>query len=185
MIIFELDGTLADCEHRRHFVDPEKNENFCRWNGDDFRSYKDGQIRLNVKWKPDWQAFYEACDQDKLIVSTGRIYEHIAYSAFSSEVQIWSGRCESQREKTLEWIIKNLYWSSANREYLNSTLKMRPIGDNTPDDQLKERWLDAAIAEGKTVDFVFDGTETGCDMWNRNGIMCFLVKPGSRYEKTI
>ena len=25
MIIFDLDGTLADCEHRRHFVDPEKN----------------------------------------------------------------------------------------------------------------------------------------------------------------
>lgn len=24
MIIFDLDDCLADCEHRRHFVDPEK-----------------------------------------------------------------------------------------------------------------------------------------------------------------
>lgn len=28
MIIFDLDGTLADCEHRRYFVDPSKNPDY-------------------------------------------------------------------------------------------------------------------------------------------------------------
>lgn len=28
MIIFDLDGTLADCEHRRHFVDPSDNPDY-------------------------------------------------------------------------------------------------------------------------------------------------------------
>ena len=49
MIIFDLDGTLADCEHRRHLVEPEKNENFARWNGTEFRGFKDGQFQTDIK----------------------------------------------------------------------------------------------------------------------------------------
>ena len=38
-IVFDLDGTLANTDHRAHFVD-------------------------RTKGKPDWRAFYAACDAD-------------------------------------------------------------------------------------------------------------------------
>ena len=31
MIVFDLDGTLANCEHRRHFVYPLKNKGITTW----------------------------------------------------------------------------------------------------------------------------------------------------------
>lgn len=181
MIIFDLDGTLANCEHRRHFVEkghPTNLRGLKFEEKDELLITPRGNFEIinrldRPDWKPNWPAFYEACDKDTLIESTGRVYEHIVYSALSSKVEIWSGRCESQREKTLDWIIKNLYWSTANREYLNHTLKMRPIGDNTPDDVLKERWLDEGIAEGKTIDFVFDDRPKVVRMWRRRGIFVF------------
>jgi len=157
MIIFDLDGTLADCEHRRHFVDPEKNENYCRYNGNDFRGYKNGQIQLDVKLKPDWDAFYEACDKDTPIqplIYIWNLYE-VDLALERIDLQIWSGRSQSVREKTEKWL--DMYLTGFDPKQL----KMRPIGDYTPDDQLKERWLDEQYEETKWgrkhhIDFVFD-----------------------------
>jgi len=50
---------------------------------------------------------------------------------------------------------------------------MRPVGDSTPDDILKERWLDEAIANGKTIDMVFDDRPKVVRMWQRRGIFVF------------
>jgi len=169
MIIFNLDGTLADCEHRRHFVDPEKNENFCRYNGNEFRGYEDGQIQLNVKWKPDWKSFYEACDQDKPIEPIIALWNNEISLGNMGLHKIWSIRCESVRKKTEEWLDKHLLCFESHQ------LKMRPIGDFTSDDQLKERWLDETIRENRTVDFVFDASEKCCNMWRRKGIFVFDV----------
>ena len=147
MIIFDLDGTLADCEHRRHFVDPRKRECKC---GNQLN-----HICYKCKhWEPNWPAFYEACDQDEPIEPTISLLNHIFRKQIQesrdhfSSIQIWSGRCESAREKTLIWFYKNGIPT-------NLPLKMRSIGDNTPDGLLKERWLEEAVAEGRSVGFVF------------------------------
>lgn len=165
MIIFDLDGTLADCEHRRHFVDPTKN---LRFNGD-----KDG-IYPN-KWKPDWKAFYEACDKDGPILAVVNIWNlfEVEIALDRAPIQIWSGRCESVRNKTINWIEENLY--TLDKEWIDSILKMRPIGDYTPDDVLKERWLDESISEGKKIDMVFDDRKKVIEMWIRRGIFVFDV----------
>lgn len=163
MIIFDLEGTLADCEHRRHFVDrshPLNEEK--RLSEISLESTPHPEINPYV-WKRDWKSFYEACDKDTPIEPTCVT----AYSFYQRNIpfQIWSGRCESVRSKTERWLDNN------HIEY--DKLKMRPIGDNTPDDQLKKRWLDEAIAEGKTIDFVFDDSERCCNMWRRRGIFVF------------
>lgn len=54
-------------------------------------------------------------------------------------------------------------------------LKMRPIGDSTPDDVLKEKWLDEALKEGKNVEFVFDDRPKVVRMWRRRGVFVFDV----------
>lgn len=181
MIIFDLDGTLANCEHRRHFVEknhPTNLRDIQICDKDQMIVKRDGYFEIMNRidrpdWKPDWKAFYEACDQDIPIRQTSRMFVTI-YRNFQMPVQIWSGRCESVRQKTLDWFVKNS--NLMTRSDWNKLLKMRPIGDNTPDDQLKERWLDEVLARGEKIEFVFDDSESCCNMWNRRDIMCFLIK---------
>ncbi len=164
MIIWDLDGTLADCEHRRHFV------NYVKWIGNQ-------EIGSDLsKWKPDWKSFYEACDKDEPIKPTIEIMLNISINY--GPIQIWSGRCESVRQKTVTWLIDNLKAGIDEVEYFNSILKMRPIGDNTPDDELKEKWLDEELSKGETIDFVFDDRKKVRDMWIRRGIFVFDVSQG-------
>ena len=174
MIIFDLDGTLANCEHRRHFVEPLHPKNIDNAEMLSYNAYT-GELVKAIGWKPDWKAFYEACDQDTLIEPVASLWNdfEVTLSCYPEKIQIWSGRCESVREKTQQWLDKYLFIPNG---YFPSGLKMRPIGDNIPDDQLKERWLDEALAKGEKIEFVFDDSESCCNMWNRRGIMCFLIK---------
>jgi hypothetical protein len=157
MIIFDLDGTLADCEHRRHFVD---------------RHTSLGDFDPDLK--PDWRAFYEACDKDTPIQPVISIWNDQISLGMMGIHEIWSGRCESVRDKTEAWLDKNLLC------FESKQLKMRPIGDNTPDEKLKERWLDEALAQGKTIDFVFDDRPKVVRMWRRRGIFVFDVNQSGK-----
>ena len=174
MIIFDLDGTLADCEHRLHFVKRKKT-----WvhEGDHFGVEFNGQYgyqmidRDGKITKPNWQAFYEACDKDEVIIPVWRMFVDRLDLGLKKNIQIWSGRCESVREKTENWLAKHLQHYSQD----SPVLKMRPVGDYTPDDQLKEKWLDEALTEGKKIDFVFDDRPKVVKMWRRRGIFVFDV----------
>lgn len=175
MIIFDLDGTLADCEHRRHFVDGKHYKNIDLSNSYGLSVIVEGgtnfynQQQLE-KFKPDWQSFYEACNEDTPIWPVVRIIESIFLNQVTmenAEIQVWSGRSESVRDKTEHWL-KYIVWASTYKE-----LKMRPIGNTEPDEVLKERWLDEVIAVGRIVDFVFDDRPKVVRMWKRRGIFVF------------
>lgn len=165
MIIFDLDGTLADCEHRRHLVD--KTKNLCYMSHEPLYGHPD----TRYPFVPQWKAFYEACDQDKPISATVDVLNNLLtftyYDMPSCEVEIWSGRSEAVRLKTLLWLDNNL------PNTRGFPLKMRPINDNTPDDELKEKWLDEALAQGKTIEYVFDDRPKVIRMWRRRGIFVF------------
>lgn len=176
MIVIDLDGTLADCEHRRHFVDASKDTDY-KWGSPPFQKYSLNHScnhdfynkKTGEKWKPDWRSFHEACSEDKPIWP---VFDFM----FSHDKphEIWSGRCESVRVKTEQWLCKYMHHSEM------PILKMRPIGDNTPDDQLKERWLDEAIAKGETIDFVVDDRPKVVRMWRRRGVFVFDVYQGDK-----
>lgn len=175
MIIFDLDGTLANCEHRRHFVDPFKNEKYkYRFYGFDHPSGKKGGFHNidteKCDFKPDWKAFNQACNEDPAIWPVVRAIESLHLNNVTlegCEIQIWSGRCESVRDRTEHWL-KYIVG-----EHTYSKLRMRPIDSNTPDDEMKESWLDEVISEGKTIDFVFDDRPKVVRMWRRRGIFVF------------
>lgn len=174
MIIFDLDGSLANCEHRRHYV--QKPWDHCSdcysllINNDP--THPNCHCGRNpFTWKEDWKAFFEACDKDTPIEPVINVFRHIRFTfPECEEIQIWSGRCESVRDKTEDWIIKNIGLP----DYL-LPIKMRPIGDNSPDDKLKEKWLDETISQGKTIEFVFDDRPKVVRMWRRRGIFVFDV----------
>jgi FMN phosphatase YigB (HAD superfamily) len=155
-IIFDLDGTLALIDHRRHFVE-----------GDATLSVDEAE-----KWRPDWDAFFEACDKDTPNAQVVALYKLLyLIPDIDSRVMIFSGRSESVREKTHDWF-------SRHRIPLPDRFLMREEGDFTPDEQLKEQWLRKLQAEGYFVQMVFDDRQKVVDMWRRNGITCLQVAPG-------
>jgi len=176
MIIFDLDGTLADCQHRRHFVEPP--EDHCGLCYDflmDKIPNKDFEQRCLCgrypgKWKLDWKAFYEGCDQDKPIYEVISMFWQI--DPWLNDVCIWSGRCESVREKTEVWLLQHVFKGNFISQG-KVELRMRPEGDYTPDEELKERWLAEALAEGDTVSMVFDDRPKVVRMWRSKGIFVF------------
>lgn len=162
MIIFDLDGTLALIEHRRHFIEG-KDKN--------------------------WNAFFEACDQDEpnwpVIAVLQALRERHPY------IEIWSGRSDLVLAKTLNWLaahnIPIRLPPADDQERLarkladpscRVTLRMRQEGDFTPDDELKMQWLEEVTVEGKLVEFVFDDRQKVVDMWRAKGIVCMQVAPG-------
>ncbi len=172
-IIFDLDGTLADCEHRRHFVDPTYlDEAYWKLKTRMDGGYDAFNIKTGDKWHPNWKAFYEACDQDKPIHSTIDVLGDLF--ACDRDIAIWSGRCESVRGKTEKWLDEHVYkyYPDFDPQY-RLPLKMRPIGDSTPDEELKEKWLDEAIANGHQIEYVFDDRPKVVRMWRRRGVFVF------------
>ena len=80
IVIFDLDGTLADISHRRHYVEkPDKQD-------------------------ADWRAFYAACVDDKLNHAVDHAW--ISYQASGYEMWIVSGRSDEVRPQTEEWLTK-------------------------------------------------------------------------------
>ena len=75
LYIFDLDGTLALIEHRRHFVEGGRK---------------------------DWPAFFAACTDDRPnrpVISTLH-----AIQSGGAEVWIWSGRSDEVWEVTQDWL---------------------------------------------------------------------------------
>jgi hypothetical protein len=184
MIIFDLDGVLADCEHRRHLVDRDKaaEKGICYEEVEyTFGGVQNGPWVLSNDsdrlWKPDWKAYYEACDKDEPIKQAMKIIKCMFgwdYYARQEDVHIWTDRCESVRLKTEKWLDENsLYYMK---------LKMRPLGNTDPVEVLKEKWLDEICTmqevfcgerEVHNVEMVFDAHPESIAMWKRRGVFVF------------
>lgn len=182
MIIFELDNVLANCEHRKHFIDPEKDLNLRTI------KYSDGSYDVHnlqspklYNWKPDWKSYYEACAQDEPIETIiGLMNQLLVHQWY--EIEIWSDRSETVKNKTIDWL-KSLL--DVDEWFYRDNLKMRPIGNTEPAHVLKERWLDMCCAEqtrGKLVacdstihgiEIVFDADPESIAMWKRRGVFVF------------
>ena len=77
LVVFDLDGTLADDSHRQHFIDRPNKEK-------------------------DWPAYFGACAKDEPIdqmISVAR-----ALYATGHTVEIWTGRSEDVRDETVRWL---------------------------------------------------------------------------------
>lgn len=110
-IIFDLDGTIADIEHRRWMVD---------------KTYLGAQ-----GLKPDWTAFFEACVRDKPNLHV--IYLMTLLHQNNNIIDIWSGRSESVRPQTEAWLKEH--------QVPYQRLIMRPAQNFIEDEVLKKSWI--------------------------------------------
>ncbi len=73
-IVFDMDGTLADLTHRRHFVETKPK---------------------------DWRSFFAACKDDAPIPHVITVLNDLSEM---NEIEVWSGRPERCRSATEKWL---------------------------------------------------------------------------------
>jgi hypothetical protein len=140
-IICDLDGTLALCEHRLHFLRQEP---------------------------PDWDSFFLAAKSDEpnhaVIDIVNALWEYGDY-----KIVIFSGRSDIAGDITAKWLTKHGVCYDA--------IRMRKQGDYTPDNELKQQWLEELGVEN--VYFCIDDRQKVVDMWRSQGLTCLQVAEGN------
>lgn len=147
-IIFDLDGTLADCEHRRHLVTKDRKD-------------------------PQWVEFYKRCVDDTPIFPIIRVFQELLGSQ-RFHLEIWSGRHQMVRHETEAWLTKHVFNGFLHMMRDEVPLLMRP-DQSESDAALKQRWLNETKFP---PNLVFDDRARTVAMWRRHGIQCAQVAPG-------
>ncbi|UGL62722.1 3'-phosphatase, 5'-polynucleotide kinase [Xanthomonas phage FMYAK-P1] len=150
LYIFDLDGTLATIDHRRHLVESDPKQ---------------------------WREFYAACDGDtpcQAVIRTANAL-HLA----GADVWVWSGRSDEVADKTSAWLLKHLPWLREHDPFMGMALRMRFAHDHQPDVKLKRLWLSQLHPDDRArLVAVFDDRKSVVDMWRAEGVPCFQVAPG-------
>lgn len=139
-IIVDLDGTLALDEHRSHHLKVEPKR---------------------------WKEYFSACGNDEPNHPVIFVVKAMRDAGF--HIVIVSGRCDSTRKETTEWLRRH--------EIPYSALHMRAEGDRTQDDVLK---IDIIKRFGLTqrIFFVLEDRSRVVAAWRAAGFACFQVAPG-------
>lgn len=156
LYIFDLDGTLADCSHRLHYIQGVKK---------------------------DWDSFFAACSDDAPIEAG--IMTLQALRKAGADVWIWTGRSDVVKTQTVKWLQKNGCFGFP-RDVLwawpfmhPDRFRMRKQGDYRPDHEIKAEWLMAADGwDYASITAVFEDRSRVVQMWREHGIPCFQVAPG-------
>jgi len=148
-IVTDIDGTIANLDHRLHFIKPI-----------------DGS-------KKNFRKFLDACDKDlpKKDVIDMVINTYIGYGEHCNLVAC-SGRGDECREKTQTWLDEHLplvseLFMRERGDYREDYI----IKENLLDFEILTRY--------HKVYCVFDDRNQVVDMWRRRGILCLQVADGN------
>ena len=172
-VIFDLDGTLANIDHRLHYLDHN-----------------------------DWNSFFEACDKDEPVLDVINVLKAFVEAGHHVEIWSGrSAQVEEKTKAWLDkYIGENRY--HAPRSWENSAFDqfqnliynypsdllthMRAENDFRADYIIKEEWLHAFHQKhGKFPDMIFDDRQQVVDMWRRNGVTCAQVADWKDRKKVI
>lgn len=149
-VIVDIDGTLADIDHRLHLL-PVKQE--------------DGSYGPAG---PHWKDFYAGMPDDtphpEIIALSNAMH------ASDYDIVLCTGRSDDTREVTETWL--NQHGVRYHRLY------MRRCGDHRPDDIIKEEMLDRLLANGFRPLFAVEDRARVVAMWRRRGLRCLQVCEG-------
>lgn len=158
-VIFDIDGTLANNDHRRKYLEGDK---------PDWGSYNhpDNMIQdlPNMPVLNLLVALMEATD----ILTNEPKYRIIFVT----------GRMESSRWITMKWILDNMPIVRNGAAKVEKIL-MRKEGDYRADHIVKEEILKQLLDDGHDIAFTVDDRKQVVDMWRRNNITCLQVAEGN------
>ncbi len=147
-IIVDIDGTLADCTHRLHFIQNKPK---------------------------NWPAFFDACGDDKPIWPVVHMVRALWLGGDEqrNRLAFCSGRPERTRRATTNWLGEHL---GLTESYIR--LFMRADGDFRADDVVKLELLKAMRDQGHNPTLAIDDRKRVVDMWRAQGILCAQVADG-------
>lgn len=149
-IIFDLDGTLCDVEHRRVYVQTTPK---------------------------NWDAFNNACVLDTPLAHTRAVYEALDWVG-NYTILFFSGRSGENYPETVEWLNTHINQKPERLGRTEDRLLMRADKDRRPDTIVKKEMLDWIREQGADVFFTVDDRQSVVDMWRENGVPCFQCAPG-------
>lgn len=154
--VFDLDDTLTDTTHRRHILEEKHKNEEAKWN-----------------------AFFDACDGDGVNPDMANLFQMLC-GAPNISVEIWTGRSERVRWKTLRWLSRYLptkylhVWSDASGEMVikGPPVRMRKENDLRDDTVVKAEFM----RKHGVPDLVFDDRTKMVEWWRAHGITCLQVQ---------
>lgn len=155
VVVCDLDGTLCNVEHRRHFV----------------RDIPEGQ-------KKNWAAFFAGIKDDTVNNACEALLRAMAWSNY--QIVYCSGRGDNERKATIEWLGRHdLACFDSEQEFLGiAPLYMRNRQDQRRDDIVKEIILDFEILTRYKPVFMIDDRDQVVAMWRRRGYTCLQIDYG-------
>ena len=138
--IFDLDGTLANIDHRLHYIKGEKKD----WDG----FYREVPLDSVNKWCHDLM---------DMLSSTGIRPVLITARKGSSKI----------KQQTSDWFWKYTSIGTIRREH---TYWVREADDYRPDTELKEKCLVEKILPNYDILFAVDDRESIAQVYRRHGI---------------
>ena len=152
-ILVDIDGTLADIRHRLKYI-------------------------AHPHGRKQWGAFFDAMSDDKPIEPTIKLVKTlIADSGYAgaSEVLFVTGRPDSHRQQTLDWLCDHV----TPLAYIQLTkLYMRREGDHRDDILIKRQILDQIRADGFNPTIAIDDRASVVEMWREEGLICLQAAKG-------
>lgn len=144
-IIVDIDGTLAILNHRLHHV-------------------------KNPEGKKNFDKFFAEAHKD---TPKQNVIDIVSSLSNDHVVIFLTGRPEKLREVTLKWL--QTYVPINLERSIDYNLTMRPDGDYTPDDELKQSMYEELVKPKFDVVGIFDDRQRVVNMWRRIGLTCFQV----------
>ena len=153
LVVFDLDGTIADVRHRMHHIKPNPSH--------------DPVTGKRVPRRYD--LFHAACGQDGVIHPVAQIYEDFVRNP-DVTVIVLSGRDHSEYDKTV-------YWFQTRGLLLPDELILKQGDQMVPDTEQKARIADELEAKyGRKISMVFDDRDRVVKMWKERGTFVFNVE---------
>jgi HAD superfamily hydrolase (TIGR01549 family) len=168
MILFDLDGTIANVDARRKAADQASDE-FHNAN----ISMDDSEL-FPLTRKEWWKAWQNPDNISRLDVPNELVVSVLRdWRERGKHVVIVSARNDKNRGITEQWLAKyGIHYDA---------LYMRRDGDYRPDNVFKQELLDN-IRKNTIIERVYDDRNQVVDMWRANGIDCIQVVPRDKGE---
>ena len=153
-VIFDIDGTLANCDHRLHLLPKGKKD-----------------------VSKQWDRFFEAMDKDGLNEDVYALYMAVNNYVFPSKDDFYSyekiiitGRPIRYCSKTFEWLrVHNIY---------PEEIYFRENEDHRGDHIIKKEFYEKHIKDRYDVKFVVEDRQRVVDMWRSLGLTCLQCAKG-------
>jgi len=154
IIVCDLDGTLCNVEHRRHYV------------------------RRPAGEKKDWAGFFRDIPKDPVNQWCADLLRGMS-DQFG--IVYCSGRDDNQRKMTVEWLEKHKldsFYDPVFEKEVKAELYMRNRHDSRQDSIVKEIILDFELLTRYEPQFMIDDRKQVVDMWRRRGFVCLQCDEG-------